>query len=271
MANVDLDRVARTLLTENGYPIRVAIVTGASSGIGRSTAMRLAELQYHTVVADLDSEGGQSVVDEITSAGGRAELATADVADSESCKRLIDAAGLAGPLAVLVNAAGVMVSDDSVETVADADLERLLSVNLMAIFRLGRHAIPAMRAAGGGVMVNITSVHAFATMDRCAAYAASKGAICSLTRQMAIDLAPDQIRVVAVAPGSVDTPMTRAELARRGVTAEGAGFSRLPGELGRVTSPDEVGDVVAWLTTPAATLLNGSTVIADAGLLTQLV
>lgn len=259
------------MLTENGYPIALAIVTGASSGIGRATALRLAELRYRTVVADLDSEGGQAVVEEIRAAGGLAEFASVDVADADSCQRLLDAASSSGPLKVLVNAAGVMVADDSVETVKDADLERLLSVNVKAIFRLGRHVIPAMRTAGGGVIVNLTSVHAFATMDHCASYAASKGAICALTRQMAIDLAPDQIRVVAVAPGSVDTPMTRRELVRRGVTAEEAGFRDAPGDVGRLTTADEVGDVVAWLTTPAATLLNGSTVIADAGLLTKLV
>jgi NAD(P)-dependent dehydrogenase (short-subunit alcohol dehydrogenase family) len=223
------------------------------------------------VIADLDGTGGQAVVDEITAAGGLAQSATVDIADPDSCARLFELAARPGPLTILVNAAGVMVPDDSVETITDTDLERLLSVNVMGIFRLGRHAIPAMRAAGGGVIVNLTSVHAFATMDRSAAYAASKGAVCALTRQMAIDLAPDQIRVVAVAPGSVDTPMTRAELVRRGVTAEEAGFGETPGALGRVTSPDEVADVVAWLTTPAATLLNGSTVIADAGLLTKLV
>jgi NAD(P)-dependent dehydrogenase (short-subunit alcohol dehydrogenase family) len=108
-------------------------------------------------------------------------------------------------------------------------------------------------------------------MDRCAAYAASKGALCALTRQMAIDLAPDAIRVVAIAPGSVDTPLTRAELARRGMTASEAGFEDMPGKLGRIAQPEEVAEVIAWLITPEAALVNGSTVIADAGLLTKLV
>jgi NAD(P)-dependent dehydrogenase (short-subunit alcohol dehydrogenase family) len=121
------------------------------------------------------------------------------------------------------------------------------------------------------VIVNTTSVHAFATMDRCAAYAASKGAIVALTRQMAIDLAPDGIRVVAVAPGSVDTPLTRAELARRGQTVQEAGFAADARSLGRVCRPQEIAEVVAWLASGAAGAVNGSTVIADAGLLASLV
>jgi NAD(P)-dependent dehydrogenase (short-subunit alcohol dehydrogenase family) len=164
-----------------------------------------------------------------------------------------------------------MVEGDSVETLADAALERLLTVNVMAVFRLGRHAIPELRRNGGGVIVNTTSVHAFATMDRCAAYAASKGAIVALTRQMAIDLAPDGIRVVAVAPGSVDTPLTRAELARRGQTVQEAGFAADARSLGRVCRPQEIAEVVAWLASGAAGAVNGSTVIADAGLLASLV
>lgn len=223
------------------------------------------------LVADVNKSGGQAAVDDIRTAGGQAELSVLDIAESAACERLIGRAAELGRLCALVNAAGIMIGGDTVEHISDVELERLLAINVMALFRLGRHAIPAMRAGGGGVIVNTSSVHAYATMDRCAAYAASKGAICALTRQMAIDLEPDGIRVVAIAPGSVDTPLTRAELARRGLTASEAGFSSEPGKLGRVTMPEEVAAVVAWLITPAAALVNGSTVVADAGLLTKLV
>jgi len=108
-------------------------------------------------------------------------------------------------------------------------------------------------------------------MPQTAAYAASKGAVVALTRQMALDVASDGIRVVAVAPGSVDTPLTRKELARRDVSLEDAGFSTDPRAIGRVASPAEVAEVVAWLLSPGAALLTGSTVVADAGLLARLV
>lgn len=252
--------------------LRSALVTGAASGIGRATAARLAADGWAVLVADRDGPGAERTAAEIAGAGGRAAAAEADVADPAACRRAVAAADALAPLGVLVNVAGVMVAADTVEALGDADLDRVLAVNVAAIFRLGRHAIPALRRAGGGAIVNVASVHAFATMDRCAAYAASKGAIVALTRQMAIDLAPDGIRAVAVAPGSVDTPLTRAELARRGAAApDDAGFSEDPRALGRVAGPGEVAEVVAWLASPAAALVNGSTVVADAGLLARLV
>ncbi len=144
------------------------------------------------------------------------------------------------------------VADDTVERLGDAALERLLAVNVGAVFRLSRHAIPLMRAAGGGVIVTTSSVHAWASMPANAAYAASKGALVALTRQLALDLAPDGIRVVGVAPGSVDTPMTHEALARMGVDAAAAGFdaSGSATAIGRVARPEETAAVLAWLTTP---------------------
>jgi NAD(P)-dependent dehydrogenase (short-subunit alcohol dehydrogenase family) len=258
------------LATENGLQ-DVGIVTGAAAGIGRAVAERLAAGGTIVVLADVDAAGLEAVARGIESSGGRAAVAPADVASSTDCERVVAMAASAGALRTLVNVAGIMAERDSIEELPDAALERLLAVNVMAIFRLGRHAIPHLRRHGGGVIVNTTSVHAFATMDHCAAYAASKGAIVALTRQMAIDLAPDGIRAVAVAPGSVDTPLTRAELARRGQSAEEAGFAADAHALGRVCRPEEIADVVAWLASGHAGVVNGSTVVADAGLLASLV
>lgn len=223
------------------------------------------------MLADVDGTGLEEAASGIRASGGRAVPAPADLTSSADCERVVRVAAEAGRLRAVVNVAGVMTAGDSVEELGDAELERVLAVNVMAIFRIGRHAIPELRRGGGGVIVNTTSVHAYATMDRCAAYAASKGAIVALTRQMAIDLAPDGIRAVAVAPGSVDTPLTRAELARRGQTAEEAGFAADVRSLGRVCRPQEIAEVVGWLVSGAAGVVNGSTVVADAGLLASLV
>jgi NAD(P)-dependent dehydrogenase (short-subunit alcohol dehydrogenase family) len=250
---------------------RWAIVTGAASGIGAAVALRLASDGRGVVLADVDAGGLERTAGAIRERGGRAEVVVADLASAEGCGAVVRAAREAGPLDALVNVAGIMCAHDSVEDLADADLERLFAVNVMAIFRLGRHAIRELRGNGGGVIVNTTSVHAFATMDHCAAYAASKGAIQALTRQMAIDLAPDGIRVVAVAPGSVDTPLTRSELQRRGQSADEAGFAADPRALGRVCRPEEIAEVVAWLASSGAGVVNGSTLAADAGLLAKLV
>jgi NAD(P)-dependent dehydrogenase (short-subunit alcohol dehydrogenase family) len=253
---------------------RVVIVTGAASGIGRATAVRLAAAGDVVLLADRDGDGLARVAEEIAAAGGRAQSAVFDVASSEDCAAAVAAAARLGSLGALVNVAGMTAAPDGVETISDAQLELILQVNVGAIFRLGRHAIPLMRAAGGGVIVNTSSVHAFATMTENAAYAASKGAITALTRQLALDLAPDRIRAVAVAPGSVDTPMTRHELARRGLSAEEAGFASADAgstAIGRVAAPEEIAAVIAWLASADAAVVNGTTVVADAGLLARLV
>lgn len=252
---------------------RVSIVTGAASGIGRATALALAAQGDTVLVADLDGLGAERTAGEIADAGGRAQGRAVDVASAADCEAAVRAASRLGALGALVNVAGIAVAPDSVEHVSDADLERLLAVNVGSVFRLGRHAIPAMRAAGGGVIVNTASVHAYATMTDNAAYAASKGALVALTRQLALDLAPDGIRAVCVAPGSVDTALTRRELSRRGLTAADAGFDDAADStaIGRVAAPEEIAAVIAWLTTDAARVVNGTTVVADGGLLARLV
>lgn len=248
-------------------PPAVRIVTGAASGIGRAVARQLAAEGSTVVLADLDVPGVEAAAADI---GGSARAVPADVTSSEDCAAVVRAAAEAGPLDALVNVAGIMAGGDSVETLPDEELERILAVNVGSIFRLGRHVIPELRRNGGGTIVNTASVHAFATMPRAAAYAASKGAVTALTRQMALDLAPDRIRVVAVAPGSVDTPLTRRELERRELTLEEAGFPTDDRSIGRVGAPEEVADVVSWLLSDGARLVNGTTVVADAGLLARL-
>jgi NAD(P)-dependent dehydrogenase (short-subunit alcohol dehydrogenase family) len=258
---------------EGAVAPRVSIVTGAASGIGRAAAQALAAAGDVVLVADLDGPGAERAAAEIAAAGHAASACALDVASAADCERAVRAAAALGELRALVNVAGIAAAPDSVERISDADLDRLLAVNVGAVFRLGRHAIPLMRAAGGGVIVNTASVHAQATMADNAAYAASKGALVALTRQMALDLAPDGIRAVCVAPGSVDTPLTRRELARRGLSAADAGFdaSGAPTAIGRVAAPEEIAAVIAWLASDAAAVVNGTTVFADAGLLARLV
>ncbi|MDW5593582.1 SDR family oxidoreductase [Conexibacter stalactiti] len=252
---------------------RVSIVTGAASGIGRATALALAAQGDAVLVADLDGAGAERTAAEITAAGGVAVGRAVNVASAEDCEAAVGAAASLGELRALVNVAGIAADPDTVESISDADLERLWSVNVGAVFRLGRHAIPLLRAAGGGAIVTTSSVHAYATMTGNAAYAASKGALVALTRQLALDLAPDGIRSVCVAPGSVDTPLTRRELARRGLSAADAGFddSGSTTAIGRVARPEEIAAVIAWVAGDAASVVNGTTVVADAGLLARLV
>lgn len=251
---------------------RIAIVTGAASGIGKATAGLLAQTGAHVVCMDLDDGGLRSAVKEIEEAGGRAVAHQGDVSSDVDCAAAVATAGEFGGLDVLVNVAGIMAEDDTVESLPPQTWERVLAVNVGSIFLLGRHAIPAMRLRGGGVIVNTASVHAFATMPGTAAYAASKGAVVALTRQMALDCTPHGIRVVAVAPGSVDTPLSQLAVDRAGVSSlEELGFSRSVRDIGRVAQPNEIAVVIEWLASDAASFINGVTLPVDGALLAKLV
>jgi NAD(P)-dependent dehydrogenase (short-subunit alcohol dehydrogenase family) len=132
---------------------------------------------------------------------------------------------------------------------------------------MSRFAIPEMRQRGRGVIVNVASVHAYATMPGNAAYAASKGAVVALTRAMALDHAADGIRVVAVAPGCVDTPMSRRSADFAGVSSlEDLGFSFDPNAAGRVAGPEEIAEAIYWLGSDRASFINGTTLMADGAL-----
>jgi NAD(P)-dependent dehydrogenase (short-subunit alcohol dehydrogenase family) len=146
--------------------------------------------------------------------------------------------------------------------------DRVMAVNVKSVFLMSRAVIPHLKAGGGGAIVNISSVHALATVPRLAAYAASKGAVLSLSRQMALDYADDGIRVNAVIVGGVDTEMSAqhgAAMARDGVTV-----SPGTGAIGRTAQPDEVARAVAFLASPESSFLTGAPLIADGGMLARL-
>jgi NAD(P)-dependent dehydrogenase (short-subunit alcohol dehydrogenase family) len=249
---------------------RVCIVTGAASGIGRATAVASAARGWVTILGDSDKNGLAAAAAEIEGSGGRAITVAADVSRADDCDALVAAGEELGGVDALCNIAGVAPFGTSIEQTSEEVWERTLRVNLTSVYLLSRRVIPQMRRRGGGVIVNMASVHAFAAMERSAPYAASKGAIVALTRQMAVDLAGDGIRVVAVAPGSVDTPMSTAGAVALGTTLDGLGFSRDPRALGRLGAADEVAEAISWLMSPAASFVNGTTFIVDGGLLSRL-
>lgn len=245
----------------------VAIVTGATSGIGRAAAVLLAREGASVVGAGRRVERGEELVAQLAAEGLAAHFIQTDVSRREDVVRMVAGAiDRFGRLDIVINDAATFLYK-SVEETTEDEWDQVMDTNLKSVYLVSHEAIPHMRAAGGGAICNIASVHAYASMPQVAAYAASKGAVLALTRQMAIDCAKDGIRVNALVVGGVDTEMARAHLALRGMTAEEAGFvvdDRVFGRLGR---PEEIATGILFLVTPAASFVNGSSLFIDGGLM----
>jgi len=244
---------------------RTAIVTGSASGIGRATALRLASEGAAIVVADRDPGGTAATVAAIAAAGGTSVAGVADVTRSEDCRRLVEiATGQLGRLDVVVNSAGIIRRADVVSTTED-EWDAVMAVNVRSIFLMGKHAVPVMAAAGGGVIVNIGSGWGLKGGGNAVSYCASKGAVVNMTRAMAIDHGPAAIRVNCVCPGDTDTPMLRNEARQLGqdeasFLAEGA-----ERPLARLGTPDDIAQAVLYLASDAAAWVTGAILVVDGG------
>ncbi len=255
--------------TEPEFEGRVAIVTGGAAGIGRATAERLAVGGAAVVIGDI-GEGLAQAGRELRQAGLAVHARQADVrlsADLEALARF--AADACGGVDILVCSAGIQRYGTVVDTTEEL-WDEVLAVNLKGPYLAAHHAIPLMRARGGGAIVNVASVQGLATQPKVAAYTASKGGVLALTRSMAIDHAAERIRVNAVCPGSVDTPMLRwaADLFRGDQSQESqlAEWGRSH-PLGRIGKPEEVAELIAFLASDRASFITGAQVVVDGGLL----
>jgi NAD(P)-dependent dehydrogenase (short-subunit alcohol dehydrogenase family) len=252
---------------------KVAIGAGGALGIGRAAARRLAQDDASVVICSDHEEQVEGTAADLRAEGLEVSGMRADVTSSADMKRVMEfATEIYGGVDVLINSAGVQRYGTVVETEEEV-WDEVLDVNLKGIYLASKHAIPEMRKRGGGAIVNLSSVQAFASQKGVAAYTASKGGINALTRAMALDHAEENIRVNAVCPASVDTPMLRwaADLFKgeKSVEETVADWGKMH-PLGRVARPPEVAEVIAFLASESASFVTGGDYKVDGGLLAAL-
>ncbi|MEM9565537.1 MAG: glucose 1-dehydrogenase [Actinomycetota bacterium] len=256
----------------SGVPLagRVAIVTGASSGIGTATATAFAAAGAMVVASGRNREAVDRTVSAVADSGGRAEAVIGDVTDAGFCDALVgETVERHGRLDVLANVAGAIVRGDATET-TDEQWHHLVRTNVDSVFFLSRAAVRAMRPRRRGVILNLGSTVGLVGAAELPAYGATKGAVVLLTKAMAIDHAAEGIRVNAVCPGAVDTPMLVSEHERRGYDRNQAIAANLPSiPQNRVPEPSEVADVLVFLASDAAAHITGVALPVDGGYTAQ--
>ncbi len=244
---------------------RRAIVTGAASGIGRATAELLAAEGASVVLADVNGEAGEAVAGGIRAAGGTAVFVRCDVTASADCAKAVDTAVREfGGLDALCNNAGIIRRADVVET-TEEEWARVMAVNVTSVFLMSKHAIPVMAAGGGGAIVNTGSGWGLKGGNKAVSYCASKGAVVNMTRAMAIDHGPQKIRVNAICPGDVDTPMLRSEALQLGQPEADFLSEAANRPLRRFGRPEEIAQVVAFLASDESSYISGTAVVVDGG------
>ena len=243
----------------------IAIVTGGSRGIGRAIVELFVEHGARVTFCGRDEAAGRAV---LRALGDRERVAfqQADVGVQADVAGLVElCVRRFGPPTILVNNAGMNANYDAVE-MTEQEWDRFFDVDLKATWLASKHVLPHMRRAGRGAIVNVSSLHAFATLDGFFPYAAAKSGLVGLTRSLALDYGPHGIRVNCVCPGFTDTRLVREAMALSDDQAAAERAMVAGVALGRIARPAEVAAVIAFLASPAASYVTGATLMVDGGL-----
>ena len=245
---------------------KVAVITGAASGIGRAVALLFARQGATVVVGDRDEHGGEETVRLIREQGGEAQFVRTDVQREDDVRALMQAAAdEAGGVDVIVNVAGMLLSGPTTEFDA-GDWDRVLAVNLKSCFLTAKHGVPHLRRRGGGAIVNTASGAALKGMAGMACYAASKGAVLAFTRALADEVAPDGIRVNCLCPGIVDTPFNDPATEFLGGRDKLDALVKDITMLGRQATPEEIAPSFLYLASESSSYMTNQVLVVDGGL-----
>ncbi len=245
---------------------RVAVVTGAGSGIGAASALAMAKEGARVVVVDLNEASAKSTVEQIEKAGGQAVAVRADVTRAADNQMIVEkAVATWGRLDVFFANAGLPQSPQNVEEVDETIFDRIMAVNVKGVWLGAKYALPVMKKQRRGVFLITASTAAIRPRPGMQAYAASKGAVVTLTKSLALEVAGDGVRVVSIAPVATDTPMLPAFMGKRAVDDESRARFVATVPLGRLNQPEDLARTAVFLASDDASMITGTCVEVDGG------
>jgi NAD(P)-dependent dehydrogenase (short-subunit alcohol dehydrogenase family) len=245
------------------YVGKVVLVTGAATGMGETSAVEFAKAGAKVVVADWNEDAGRATVADIIETGGEAKFVKVDVSNSESVKAMVDQTiAWYGRLDCAFNNAGIMEENAKLADVDEAMFDRIVAVNMKGVFLCMKYELPVMVAQGKGAIVNTSSVCAARILPNCAAYTASKFGVVALTRSAAVEYGGSGVRINAILPGAIATPMAKAAVAADPARLERIKHTR---PLGKVAEPIVIAKAAMWLCSDDAEHITGHALPVDGG------
>jgi NAD(P)-dependent dehydrogenase (short-subunit alcohol dehydrogenase family) len=245
------------------YAGKVVLITGAATGMGETSAIEFAKAGAKVVIADWNEKAGLATVDAILAAGGEAQFVKVDVSNGQSVKAMVDQTlAWYGRLDCAFNNAGIMEENAKLADLDETMFDRIVAVNMKGVFLCMKYELPVMVAQGKGVIVNTSSVCAARILPNCAAYTASKFGVVALTRSAAVEYGASGVRINAILPGAIATPMAKAAIAADPERLERIKHTR---PLGKVAEPLVIAKAAMWLCSDDAEHITGHALPVDGG------